>query len=64
MSSSDKDEVDVGIRRISSQVGADGSAEVTLAAGAPMARTKSTPLGGGMGYSMRRVLSRDDGGRH
>eukprot|EP00984_Skeletonema_dohrnii_P008155 scaffold2992_cov83-Skeletonema_dohrnii-CCMP3373.AAC.4 len=67
MSSSDKDEVDVGIHRISSQVDADGSAEVTLAAGAPMARTKSTTLGGsisGMGYSMRRVLPRDGGGRH
>ena len=67
MSSSDEemssDEVDVRIHRISSHVGADGSAEVTFAAAMPMTRTMSTPLHGsmsGMGYSMRRVLSRDD----
>jgi hypothetical protein len=78
MSNSDetlKDEIDVGIHRISSQVGADGSAEVMFAApmtrtmstplgsSVPMSRTKSTPLGG-VSYAMRRVLSRDDRGRH
>ena len=70
-------EIDVGIHRISSQVDADGSAEVTLAATAPMLRTMSTPLGGsipmshntstplgGMSYAMRRVISRDARDRH
>ena len=55
---------DVGIiHRISSHISADGSAEVTFAAAVPMTRTMSTPLHGSMsgtGYSMRRVLSRDD----
>ena len=67
MSNSDqhvsKDE-NVGIiHRISSHISADGSAEVTFAAAVPMTRTMSTPLHGsisGTGYSMRRVLSRDD----
>jgi hypothetical protein len=57
---------EIGMHRVSSHVGTDGSAEVVLssapalfAAAEPMTRIKSMPLGG-TSYAMRRVRSRDD----